>query len=232
MKALRPQPSLAQQVYDAIVDEICDGRLKAGAHLVQEHLAAQLGVSRQPVQQAMALLKADGMVEEIGARGLQVTALDPDLMRHHYDVRAALDGMAARLSASRARDVDGGAAEIETRGRDILRRGQAAVEGAELGDQIRCDVEFHTLFYESSDNPLLARSAEPHWRFLRRAMGEVLSKAELPEEIWQQHADILDAVIAGDPVRAEALMVEHALHAADALCAVLADQTEGNTPGS
>ena len=64
--AIRTAPALGEQVYQAIVDEICDGTLEAGAHLVQEQLAARFGVSRQPVQQAMALLKADGLVEEAG----------------------------------------------------------------------------------------------------------------------------------------------------------------------
>ncbi len=225
MKTVRPQPSLAQPVYHAIVDAICDGRLTAGAHLVQEQLAAQPGVSRQPIQQAMALLKADGMVEEIGMRGLRVTALDLDLMRHHYDIRAALGGMAARKSAIRARDIAGMADQIAARGREILRQGQAAVDRADVGDQIRCDAELHALLYEGSGNPLLARTADPHWRFLSRAMGDVLRSAQLPAEIWRQHAEIIDAVVRGDPDRAEALMTDHDLHAADALCAALADQT-------
>lgn len=232
MKALRPQPSLAQQVYDAIVDEICEGRLEAGAHLVQEQLASQLGVSRQPVQQAMTLLKADGMVEEIGMRGLQVTALDLDLMRHHYDIRASLDGIAARKAAIRARDVEGVAAEIEARGREIMRCGVAAVEQAAVRDQIRYDAALHALFYESSGNPLLARTAEPHWRFLRRAMGEVLRHAQLPGEIWRQHAEIVDAVVGGDPDRAEALIVDHDMQAADTLCAALADRPRDFAHGS
>ena len=58
MSIIRTAPALADQVYEALVDDICSGRLAAGTHLKQEQLADQLGVSRQPVQQAMALLKA------------------------------------------------------------------------------------------------------------------------------------------------------------------------------
>ncbi len=221
MKVISPQPSLTQQVYDAILDEICAGTLPAGAHLVQEQLAARLGVSRQPVQQAMALLRADGMVEAIGRRGLQVTPLDVELMRHHYDIRAALDGLAARMAAERARGVPGAAAEIARLGREILRQGEASVAAGDVAGQVRHDADLHALLYESSGNPLLARTAEPHWRFLRRAMGEVLRHAELPREIWRQHAEILETVAAGDPDRAERLAVEHDLHAAETLRAAL-----------
>lgn len=224
MKIIQSQPSLTEQVYDAIADEICDGALPAGAHLVQEQLAARLGVSRQPVQQAMALLKADSMVEEIGRRGLRVTPLDLDLMRHHYDIRATLDGLAARMAAARARDIPGAARDIGKQGQAILRLGEAALDRDAVGDQVRHDEALHKLFYESSGNPLLARTAEPHWRFLRRAMGEVLRHAEPPAHIWRQHTEMLEAVVAGDPPRAEALIVTHDLEAAKALHAALAER--------
>jgi DNA-binding GntR family transcriptional regulator len=221
MKLLKAQPSLSDQVYDAIVDEICDGTLPAGSHLVQEQLAKRLGVSRQPVQQAMALLKADGMVEEVGRRGLWVTPLDGDLMRRHYDIRATLDGLAARMAATRV------AAAQELGGRfarsagDILERGEQAVADGDVAGQVRHDMALHTLIYEMSGNPLLALTAEPHWRFLRRAMGEVLRRATLPREIWRQHVEIVDAIAGGDADRAETLMVVHDLAAAKTLRAAL-----------
>lgn len=222
MKIIESQPSLTEQVYHAIADEICDGALPAGSHLVQEQLAAKLGVSRQPIQQAMALLKADGMVEEIGRRGLSVTPLDLDLMRHHYDIRAALDGLAARLAATRARDISGVAGDIAKQGLLILQQGEDAVDRGVVGDQVRHDEALHKFLYEHSGNPLLTKTAEPHWRFLRRAMGDVLRHAELPGDIWRQHAEILEAVIAGDPSRAEALIIAHDLEAAEALRSALA----------
>lgn len=224
MKVLKIQPSLAEQVYDAIVDEICDGNLPAGSHLKQEQLAERLGVSRQPVQQAMALLKADGLVEEKGRRGLSVTPLDRDLMRHHYEVRAALDGMAARMTATRAAKAAEVAETYRAKADAILAQGQAAVASADVAGQVRHDVAFHTLAYDMSGNPLLARTAEPHWRFLRRAMAEVLRRETLPGEIWRQHAGIADAISSGEAERAEALMIEHDLEAAETLYNALEDR--------
>jgi DNA-binding GntR family transcriptional regulator len=226
MKLLPAQPSLTQQVYDVIVDEICSGGLPAGAHLVQEQLAARFGVSRQPIQHAMALLRADGMIEEIGRRGLQVTPLDLTLMRHHYDIRAALDGLAARMAARKALEGPKGEAGLAARGRAILERGEAAVAAGRVGEQVRADAAFHGLIYEASGNPLLARTAEPHWRFLRRAMGDVLRHGQTPQTIWRQHADILAAIVAGDAERAERLAIEHDILAADALSAALAGRDD------
>jgi DNA-binding GntR family transcriptional regulator len=217
MKRLDQLPSLADRVYNAIVDEICEGRLPAGTHLVQEHLAARLGVSRQPVQQALALLKADGLIEEVGKRGMQVASLDLNAMRHHYKIRAALDALAAREAAVRAKESLSVTADLERRGRKILDAGLEAIEKGSVAQQIREDEAFHALLYEFSGNPFLHRTAEPHWRFLRRIMGEVLRHAEPPRAIWTQHEDILEAVVKGDQERSEQLAVGHIQKAADTL---------------
>jgi len=209
MKAIRSAPSLTKQVYESVLDDICDDLLPAGAHLVQEQIAARLGVSRQPVQQAMALLKADGIVEERGRRGLFVARLDLRSMRHRYEIRALLDGLAARGAARRARDDGGAATEIERRGHAILLAADAAIEAGQTSKQVRYDQAFHKLLYEVSGNPFLASSAEPHWRFLIRVMHDVLRFAESPRAIWRQHREILDAVIAGNEDLAERLATDH-----------------------
>lgn len=222
MAAIQTRPGLSEQVYHAVLDEICDGKLTAGAHLVQEQLAARFGVSRQPVQQAMALLKADGLVEEIGTRGLRVAPLDLARMRQHYEIRAALEGLAARRAAQRAAANPAVARDIARRGRRILDKGQAAVASGKIRDQIRQDEALHKLIYDASGNPLLTQTAEVHWRFLRRVMGDVLRHAEPPEEIWRQHGDILEAIAQGEPELAEQRATAHLQVAAQALSEELA----------
>ena len=214
---LQTAPSLTDQIYDAIVDEICDGRLPPGVHLVQDSVARRFGVSRQPVQQAMARLKADGMVEESGRRGLFVAELDVARMRQHYGVRGALDGWSARTAAGRTARDGTLAAEIESRGRAILAAGHAAVAAGNVVEQVHCDRTFHVMLYDATGNPLIERTAEPHWRFLRRVMGDVLRRGEHPETIWTQHEDILAAVLAGEPAEAEARALRHVEHAAERL---------------
>ena len=91
MKPLVNAPSRTEQVYHAIRESICDCSLEPGMHLVQEDLAGTLGVSRQPVQQAMLLLKNDGLVVESGGRGLFVAPIDRESMEHHYQIRLVLD---------------------------------------------------------------------------------------------------------------------------------------------
>ncbi|PPD15690.1 MAG: GntR family transcriptional regulator [Methylobacterium sp.] len=226
MLPLSARSSLTDRVYEAILDEICNGAIEPGTHLVQEQIAARLDVSRQPVQQAMARLKADGLLAEVGRRGLQVTPLNLALMRHHYDIRAALDGLAARLAAMAVR---AGAEGPRRAGEAILRAGAEAIATGDIAEQVRQDAAFHRLIYDASQNPLLADAAEPHWRFLRRAMSQVLRHAQRPATIWQQHADILAAIVAGDAESASRKAVDHCLSAADRLGNALANSTDGRT---
>lgn len=227
MNLIQTAPALTEQVYQAILDEICSGNLAPGTHLKQEQLAERLGVSRQPVQQAMALLKADGLVEEVGKRGLRVSHLDADSMHHHYEVRALLDGLAARNVARRIASGETAAGNFGTQVRPVLVAGRQAVDRGDVPAMVRQDEAFHQLFYAASGNPLLAQTAEPHWRYLRRVMGDVLRHAEPPHDIWDQHEAIAQAVLAGDEARAAELMTGHATRAARLLASNFSGQETG-----
>lgn len=217
MKPLAITPSLTEQAYQAILEEICDGSLVAGSHLIQEQLAKTLGVSRQPIQQAMALLKADGLVEDAPGRGLRVKALDLPLMRQHYEIRAVLDGLATKQAAVRCAGSAEMAAELKARGDAIIAEGLRAVETGSFKLMVNQDGDFHALIYAYSGNPLIANTAEPHWRHLKRVMSEVLRVAETPQEIWRQHGDILEAIVNGQAEEAERLAVNHIERAAAGL---------------
>ena len=98
---VRSEPALIDQVHDQLVAAISSGQLEPGQRLTQERVAEMLGVSRQPVSHALQLLKHSGLVIEHGKRGLAVAPLDGERIRHLYQVREALDGLAARLAALR-----------------------------------------------------------------------------------------------------------------------------------
>ena len=217
MSIIRTAPALADQVYEALVDDICSGKLAAGIHLKQEQLADQLGVSRQPVQQAMALLKADGLVEDVGKRGLRVSPLDLGEMRHHYEIRALLDGFAARSTSLRLSQDPSLREAFEQQVTSILDAGKSAVSEGDVSAMVKHDQAFHQLFYDMSGNPLVVKSADPHCRYLRRVMGDVLRHAEPPREVWQQHEEIANATLAGEAETAQRLMEEHANGAAQLL---------------
>ena len=123
---MQSQPTLVEQVVNAIVSEIVDGELPSNSRLIQDDLARAYGVSRQPVQQALLLLRDRGLVREAPGRGLIVSPIDPDFVRKLYEMRATLDGLAARLAAER------GAARAKIEGPAFLEMGRAAVARGSL----------------------------------------------------------------------------------------------------
>ncbi len=86
--------SLTDRAYEAILAAICDGDLASGQKVTQDELALKLNVSRQPVIQALLLLKMQGFVRESGKRGIVVAPLESGSITHLYEVRSALDGAA------------------------------------------------------------------------------------------------------------------------------------------
>ena len=209
MPNVQAQPTLVEQVVNAIVSEIVDGELPSNSRLIQDELARAYGVSRQPVQQALLLLRDRGLVREAPGRGLIVSPIDPDFVRKLYEVRAMLDGLAARLAAER------GAERAKIEGPAYLDAGRAAVASGSLNEQIEADMNFHAFINELSENSLIGETTAPHWPYLRRVMGEVLrDDAQMPQTILGEHVAILDAIIAGDGARAEMLSRDHISRAA------------------
>ncbi len=207
MTALPTPPSRVQQVYDAIVDDICTGRLAPGTPLRQEQLADRFAVSRQPVQQALLLLRNQGMLRDHGRRGLEVAPVDTDFVSNLYGLRTVLDGYAARSAAGR--DLS---AEARARGASLVAAGQQAERERSFSHMLTADVDFHRWVTSESGNPLLVESAAVIWRNVQRVMGELLYRGGAPRWVWEDHEEIFDAVTAGDGDRAERAARRHAEH--------------------
>ena len=209
MPTVQTQPTLVEQVVNAIVSEIVEGELPSNSRLIQDELARAYGVSRQPVQQALLLLRDRGLVREAPGRGLIVSPIDPDFVRKLYEVRAMLDGLAGRLAAER------GAERAKIEGPAYLEAGRSAVASGSLHEQIEADMKFHAFINELSENSLIGETTAPHWPYLRRVMGEVLrDDVQMPQTILGEHVAILEAIAAGDGDRAEALSRDHISRAA------------------
>lgn len=209
MKLLETKPKLVERVHKAILTEIATGKLPAGARIIQEQIAKKLGVSRQPVQQALLLLRNQGVLHDAPGRGLLVAALDLDYMRTMYDLRAVIEGLACRKAAEL------NAKQAKAKGSTFIRTGRKAVSSGSVSAMIAADMAFHDFIYTLSENPLIAPAMETHWTHAQRVMGEVLRRDEQPRNIWNQHEAILKAIINGDGQKAEALARQHISQAAD-----------------
>jgi len=218
MKTLATQPNLVEQVRDAILAEIASGAMQPGDRVIQEQIARALGVSRQPVQQALALLRNQGVLQDAPGRGLLVTPLDPDHVQRMYDIRAVIEGLAARRAA------ESGSERAAKAGPALIEAGRKAVAAGSVAKMIAADIKFHEFIYGLSGNPLIAPSLETHLTYTQRVMGEVLIRDETPHDIWDQHEAILKAIAKGDGDKAEALVRAHLTQASGFMVARMQGQ--------
>jgi DNA-binding GntR family transcriptional regulator len=208
LQPLDPSPALIDRAYRRLVEAIADGTLAPRQRIRQQELGRMLGVSRQPISHALQLLKQQKLVEESGRRGLTVCELDAARIRELYQVRTALDALAARLAAERVAE-----GAIEAPVRRVAERALAA--GLALGPDhsvsafIEADVAFHTAIYRLSGNGAIEDTVAAQWPHLKRSMGAVLSDADQRPLVWAEHAEILRLVLAGDAAGAEGAARSH-----------------------
>jgi DNA-binding GntR family transcriptional regulator len=208
MIPLDPLPNLIDQVYARILEAITDRTLPPGQRIRQNELAEKLGVSRQPVSHALHLLHRQGLVAESGRRGFEVTELDPVRIRQLYEVRGAIDALAARLAASRVRTDAPGRATLEA----ALEAGRAIGKNTPLARLIALDVDFHCAIYRLAGNPAIEEMIAPQWPHMRRSMATVLAEFDYRDR-WAEHETIAGHILAGNAKAAEAAASAHALTA-------------------
>lgn len=209
---LQTEQGLVDLVHARLVEAISIGRLPPGERLNQGRVADLLDVSRQPVSHALQLLKHQGLAVQHGRKGLAVAPMNAMQIWHLYQVRGALDGLAARLASERVSAGLADAAEIAAV-QGALDKGNRLGPSSDVIELVRADVEFHRALHRLCGNPEVARTVTEQWPQFMRSMAVVLSEPDHKPVIWDEHAAILEAVLAGDAARAESLATDHAIRA-------------------
>ena len=200
---IQPKPDLVAQTRAAIRGAIIAGELPPCSPLAQEDLASKFGVSRQPISHALAMLKQEGLIVERGRKGQMVAPIDPEKLLALYQVRGALDRLAARLTATRSHQNSSGLLEIVERGKDALNK--RSVEAL-----VSADIAFHSALYELSGNNEISITAENFWPHIARSMRVVLEDKDQWSRIWEEHRAIAQAVQDGNVEKAGDLATGHA----------------------
>ncbi|QGY03607.1 GntR family transcriptional regulator [Methylobacterium mesophilicum SR1.6/6] len=203
---------LTDLVYQHILTSIIDCTLMPGQRVVQDDLAASLGVSRAPVSHALQLLKYHGMLQEAGGKGLEVAPIEPNRLRDLFQVRAALDSTAARLVAERVMNNSVTESELQPI-IEAMQHGDLLDDKCVMSDRVKADIDFHKAIYHSSGNGSIAETMAPLWPHLQRAMVVVLAPNRAISRVWREHKQILDSILAGDPEGSERSARRHALSA-------------------
>lgn len=216
--------SLRAVVADQIRDAIVAGRLPPGHRLREEDIALQYGASRLPVREAFAQLKAEGFISLVRYRGAAVAVPAPSTGAELNAVRQSLEGLAARQAAQRR----GGTQAANLRA--VVEEGRRQVARREYADLPKLTERFHSLVAQASGNSQLGELLSQ----LRYKMSWIF-RVDLPErsaDSWHDHEEILEAIVAGFPTVAEALMVRHVGEDLRIYRHLALDLRDGNTNGS
>ncbi len=196
----RPVP-LRQAVYEALVDLIVGGTLPPGQHLVEADLAKQLGVSRQPVREALHRLEAEGWVDLRPSQGAFVHIPTEDEVDHLLDVRGLLEAEAARLAARAA------SPEALARLRGLLAEGAKALAADDPDRVVAANNALHAEMTALSGNAVLAELAGiVEWRMRWYHWPVALRRGQ---ESWHEHEALIDAIEAADEAKAAEIMRHH-----------------------
>jgi DNA-binding GntR family transcriptional regulator len=203
----RPVP-LRQSVYDALIDLIVGGELPPGQHMVETDLARQLGVSRQPIREALHRMEAEGWVDLRPSQGAFVHVPTDSEVDELLDVRELLEAETARLAARAASP-----AQV-ARLRQIWGAGQAATEQDDFGRAVAANDAFHAEVAAVAGNSVLAELADIVGRRVQWYYRMVAP--ERGHGSWAEHAELIDAIEAGDAQRAQLLARRHTERTRDA----------------
>jgi len=192
---------LGERIAEQLRELILDGELAPGAPLVEIALAADLGVSRAPVREALRILGLDGLVETVPYRGTTVRGLRRRDVEELHQIRTLHEGFAIRRIVARG---DADAVATLYRCCDEMDR-----VGADVAAVNRADERFHGTLIDLADHVLLST----FWRTIAMQARQVMAMCnrQIADAgvIAANHRRIVDAIAAGDARRAEALLEGH-----------------------
>ncbi len=203
---------VAERVYRRLRDAIASGELPPRGRLSERELSAQLGVSTSPVKAALARLEAEGMVVTQPRRGTWV-AFAPEKLSEMGLIRAALEGVVARLAAARITE-----AQLATL-RGIVEELREATEALDTATLVEANERYHTLLVEAADNVFLANAVgalRGYYLMTQRRMRTVPLE---PRKAQAEHEAILAALVARNGAAAEAAMRAHIARTVETLWA-------------
>lgn len=189
--------AIAEEIRGAIMS----GRYRSGDRLVEESLAESLGVSRNPVREALRHLEAEGFVEITPRRGASVATIGEKEAHELFEVRAALEALSARLAAEKATDDDLGALE------EIVVRGEKAARAGQFDLLPDLNTAFHLRMVEVAGNAQLGRLIGElrdriQWLYSHRIEQRAVAS-------WREHRQLYDALRARLPEVAAHIALGH-----------------------
>ncbi|MDF9407060.1 MAG: putative HTH-type transcriptional regulator YdfH [Pelotomaculum sp. PtaB.Bin013] len=213
---------LRELVFESLREAILLGRLKPGERLMEVQLAEEMGVSRTPVREAIRKLELDGFVIMVPRKGAYVAGITLKDIADVFEVRAALEGMAAGLAAERITDEE----------LDQLERSLVQIRESQSGDNINAVVEgdtaFHDIIYQASRNQQLVQIITHLREQIQRFRMTSLSQPGRSKFALDEHKKIVEAISDRDVELARVLAREHIENAEQSLLNAVRKEEQSN----
>ena len=200
----RPPGSRAEYVYEVLRSEILNGTLPPGAPVPQDEIATRLAVSITPVREALRRLESAGLVTYQTHFGATVTELTQDAADELYLLRAAVEGLGARLAASRI--TENQLNELRTI-HEGMKRAHRRRQVSQLAESSR---QFHAIVAEAGGPALIAGHLRWIWESYPVPNTEsVWQFDDIATDALDEHAQLIDTLAKGDENAAQRLMQQH-----------------------
>lgn len=220
MNATRIAPiALYQEVAERLRQRIFSHELPPGTWVDEQALAEHYGISRTPLREALKVLAAEGLVTLKPRRGCYVTEISERDLDEVFGVMSLLEGECARLSAQKAGEAD------LARLRSIHAELEQAAAAADIDGFFEANQAFHLALQEIGDNRWLLHVIEDLRKVIKLSRHHSLFSEGRLEQSLAEHRDILQALLARDGARAEALMRKHILSGRAALARIAATRS-------
>ncbi len=206
---------LRELVFESLREAILNGQLKPGERLMEIQLAEEMGVSRTPVREAIRKLELEGTVVMIPRKGAYVAGLSMKDVADVFEIRGALEGLAAELAAERITDD-----EMEELERYLVMTAEE-IDTGNLDDVVQADTDFHSLLYKASRNSRLPQILNNLREQIQRFRTTSLSYPGRMKFALEEHRKIVEAIGARDGDLARKLAQEHIENAENSMMIML-----------
>jgi DNA-binding GntR family transcriptional regulator len=197
-------PTLVGTVVETLRTSILVGRFAPGERLVEAEIARELGISRGPIREGLALLEKDGIVVNLPRRGKFVLGFDERLLKEIYSLRKVLEPYAAGLLIASLDDAKEAALRASLDG---------IQEAADAGDVLllaQRDVALHSTLYELADHELLRRVWTETIASKLRMLLNITTRTHVPLlDAVTNHREIVEAILAKNARQARSLLAHH-----------------------
>ena len=209
---------LREIVFETIRMAIINQVLRPGERLMETQLADELGVSRTPVREAIRKLELEGLVVMVPRRGAYVAGISMRDIHEVFQVRGALEALAASLAAERITPE-----ELEEMERQLVKEAEET-EANNLKSIVQIDTTFHDIMYKASRNQKLMQMINNLQEQLQRFRSASLARPGRSRTALEEHKKIVEAIAARDTKLAEQLALEHIENAENAMILSLEQQ--------